>query len=348
VQAGWSIMTEQDTEGRRTYYTGSSSQNNNSTEGANFFLFNHRGDTVLVSDQSGSVLNELYYEAYGKVTDKDGMPINLTSSTVSTPLSPLFVGAFGIRYDRKTELSYMRFRWYSIEHLRFIRLDFLMGINRFVYVRNNPLLYMDVSGLKETTINNYLDMQTGRTIRTEGELSGGRYRFLNYDVIITPSTQHISAEPAGVDDFDDCFPLLDEKLGLLADPGQTIQAYIYADNLVKYHIKRTNNQWTRTWYSHWNDKYWHCLFSCLIAKRYDYDLTLEFGEAKEIRSLIKSFFSSDPKDNSTGPNGYCFEDMKADRIGARGGRLIRQNRYPKDCHHFCTERGYQPFLAGWK
>jgi RHS repeat-associated protein len=139
VQAGWSIMTEQDTEGRRTYYTGSSSQNNNGAEGANFFLFNHRGDTVLITDQTGEVSNSLHYEAYGKVTNNTGTPIPANSIPSSTPIPPLFVGAYGIRYDRKTELSYMRFRWYSLSFSRFLSSDLIAGINRYNYAINNPI-----------------------------------------------------------------------------------------------------------------------------------------------------------------------------------------------------------------
>jgi YD repeat-containing protein len=125
VQSGWNIMTEQDTEGRRTYYTGSSSQNNNSTEGANFFLFNHRGDTIAVSDKDGNISDQLYYEAYGKTTDSNGNPLD---PAFSSPLPPLFVGAYGIRYDRKTELSYMRFRWYVTSYLRFLNSDCLLQL----------------------------------------------------------------------------------------------------------------------------------------------------------------------------------------------------------------------------
>jgi RHS repeat-associated protein len=147
VQAGWSIMTEQDTEGRRTYYTGSSSQNNNGTEGANFFLFNHRGDTVLITDQTGEVSNELYYEAYGKVTDNTGTPISAETIPTLTPLPPLFVGAYGIRYDRKTELSYMRFRWYDCGIMRFISFDLLKAVNRYSYSIENPITFSDVNGL---------------------------------------------------------------------------------------------------------------------------------------------------------------------------------------------------------
>jgi RHS repeat-associated protein len=129
-------MTEQDAEGRRTYYTGSSSQNNNSTEGANFFLFNHRGDTVLITDKDGNISDQLYYEAYGTVTNQTGTPIN--PSTETTP--NLFVGAYGIRYDVKTELSYMRFRWYSAGKLRFLSADLIQNLNRFSYVEDNPIL----------------------------------------------------------------------------------------------------------------------------------------------------------------------------------------------------------------
>jgi RHS repeat-associated protein len=163
VQSGWSIMTEQDTEGRRTYYTGSSSQNNNSGE-ANFFLFNHRGDTVLITDQTGEVSNSLHYEAYGKVTDNTGTPIPANSITSSTLLPPLFVGAYGIRYDRKTELSYMRFRWYSLSNLRFISADKIGSINRYSYANGNPLIFIDPLGLWNVYYSNghiYAQMQEG-------------------------------------------------------------------------------------------------------------------------------------------------------------------------------------------
>jgi RHS repeat-associated protein len=143
VQAGWSIMTEQDTEGRRTYYTGSSAvKDNSSTEGANFFLFNHRGDTVLITDQTGEVSNNLHYEAYGAVTNQTGTPINPSIETTPN----LFVGAYGIRYDRKTELSYMRFRWYSQSKMCFISSDKLLQNNRYTYSNGNPISFIDPTG----------------------------------------------------------------------------------------------------------------------------------------------------------------------------------------------------------
>ncbi|MCE1248193.1 MAG: hypothetical protein LWY06_16255 [Firmicutes bacterium] len=163
VQSGWNIMTEQDTEGRRTYYTGSSAVKDNSSD-RTYFLFNHRGDTVLVSDQSGSILNELYYEAYGKVTNQTGTPIN---PTLSSSLPPLFVGAYGIRYDRKTELSYMRFRWYNSGFCRFLNSDVLQQLNKYSYTVNNPIVYIDILGQKELNTQIRIDNIHNRYTRPE-------------------------------------------------------------------------------------------------------------------------------------------------------------------------------------
>jgi RHS repeat-associated protein len=137
------MASESDQEGRRTYYTGSSAVKDNNSD-RTYFHFNHRGDTIAVSDKDGNMLNEFSYEAYGTVTNQTGTTINPSIETTPN----LFVGAYGIRYDGKTELSYMRMRWYSSKQLRFIGFDFLFGINRFDYAKNNPVRYIDPSGLE--------------------------------------------------------------------------------------------------------------------------------------------------------------------------------------------------------
>jgi RHS repeat-associated protein len=147
VQAGWSIMTEQDTEGRRTYYTGSSAVKDNSSD-RTYFHFNHRGDTVLVSDGNGIINNALSYEAYGTPTNSIGIPLNKTELQSNLQTTPnLFVGAYGIRYDVKTELSYMRFRWYDNSKMRFVNSDLLIAQNRYAYSLNEPMRHIDPLGL---------------------------------------------------------------------------------------------------------------------------------------------------------------------------------------------------------
>ncbi len=155
VQSGWDIVTKMDDVGKRTYYTGSSAVE--SEDSVKYFHYNHRGDTVLVTDANGEIFHNLNYEAYGKPSNSEGIPINnlsLANSTSPTGsasgnLPNLFVGASGIRYDTKTNLHYMRFRWFSSSQLRFISPDLLMDLNRYVYVSGNPLRYIDVLGLAE-------------------------------------------------------------------------------------------------------------------------------------------------------------------------------------------------------
>ena len=142
VQSGWDIMTKMDDVGKRTYYTGSSAME--SEDSVKYFHYNHRGDTVLVTDANGEILHNLNYEAYGKPTNSEGIPFNKLSIK---DLPNLFVGASGIRYDTKTNLHYMRFRWFSSSQLRFISPDLLMDLNRYAYVSGNPINYFDLFGL---------------------------------------------------------------------------------------------------------------------------------------------------------------------------------------------------------
>ncbi len=51
VQSGWDIVTKMDDVGKRTYYTGSSAME--SEDSVKYFHYNHRGDTVLVTDSEG-------------------------------------------------------------------------------------------------------------------------------------------------------------------------------------------------------------------------------------------------------------------------------------------------------
>jgi RHS repeat-associated protein len=65
-----------------------------------------------------------------------------------------YVGAYGCRYDADTGLTYMRQRWYSQGLQRFISRDKVRGSNRYAYANNNPLTYIDPTGL-QTTIEHY-------------------------------------------------------------------------------------------------------------------------------------------------------------------------------------------------
>ena len=210
VQSGWDIVTKMDDVGKRTYYTGSSAVE--SEDSVKYFHYNHRGDTVLVTDANGEILHNLNYEAYGKPTNNEGIPINTLSlknatdpnnNTYSTGnttggsgnnLPNLFVGASGIRYDTKTNLHYMRFRWFSGEQMRFISSDPILAGNRFSYANNNPVKWIDPVGLHEITV----DFQEG--IYTNGTHFINIHVDVNFDnpaSVSTPSASAAAGQIAG-------------------------------------------------------------------------------------------------------------------------------------------------------
>ena len=166
VQSGWDIVEETDETGRRTYFTGLSAVKEESNAGTEYFHYNHRGDTVLKTDKDGNILSDLSYEAYGKPTDSTGIPVNETSLG-EFPF--LYNAEFGIRYDRKTKLHYMRNRWYSGEQMRFISSDILMDLNRYAYVSGNPISFIDPLGLIKAAYIEYFDPNKVNNRGTKGK-----------------------------------------------------------------------------------------------------------------------------------------------------------------------------------
>ena len=102
---------------------------------AKYFLQDHLGSTVALTDPVGSVTEQTGYDSFGNATN----------------------GAFSTRYqftgrehDQFTGLHYYRARWYDANLGRFISEDpigLAGGINPFAYVLNNPLAGTDSLGL---------------------------------------------------------------------------------------------------------------------------------------------------------------------------------------------------------
>lgn len=101
---------------------------------AQYFLADHLGSTVSLTDASGNVSSSANYDSFGNSTN------NLTTR----------YGYTGREYDNFTGLYFYRARWYDSNLGRFISEDpigFGGGdVNLYGYVFNNPVMLTDPSG----------------------------------------------------------------------------------------------------------------------------------------------------------------------------------------------------------
>jgi len=106
---------------------------------AYWYHTDHLGSTSIVTDESGEVVQEVGYFPYGEARKEKSEVTNY-----------LFTGQ---EIDRETGLYYYGARYYDPEIGRFISADTIVpnlldpqSLNRYSYVRNNPVIYTDPSG----------------------------------------------------------------------------------------------------------------------------------------------------------------------------------------------------------
>ncbi|MGM0715499.1 MAG: RHS repeat-associated core domain-containing protein, partial [Bacillota bacterium] len=117
------------------------------------YYYNSHGDVVKIKGPSGNVLNTYEYDIWG----------NLLADKVKEAMPNPFAYA-GEMYDKESGFYYLRARYYDPKMGRFISEDTYKGqvdnplsLNRFTYVYNNPLRYLDPSGHAPTVDGNIAD-----------------------------------------------------------------------------------------------------------------------------------------------------------------------------------------------
>ena len=136
------------------YYDANGSIGSISYNGVRYaFRKNLQGDVIAILDTSGNVVARYTYDAWGKVlsvTDADGNAN--TSSTFIGNVNPIRYR--GYYYDTETGWYYLNSRYYDPEVKRFINADGIIGANGtftgynlFAYCNNDPVNWLDASGL---------------------------------------------------------------------------------------------------------------------------------------------------------------------------------------------------------
>ncbi|MBQ3762844.1 MAG: RHS repeat protein [Clostridia bacterium] len=104
------------------------------------YVHNLQGDIIAILDNSGNLVVEYKYDAWGK-------PVS-TTGTLTTTLGELNPFRYrGYVWDEEKELYYLRSRYYYAELCRFLTRDILLKNGKtYRYANNAPQVYIDADG----------------------------------------------------------------------------------------------------------------------------------------------------------------------------------------------------------
>ena len=115
-------------------------------QGYFFYVFNVQGDVIGIINNSGDMVVEYTYDAWGNVTEMTGV----LEPTIGQ-INPIRYR--GYYYDEETGLYYVSSRYYDSEIGRWINADGyvstgqgVLGYNMFAYCGNNPVNRLDYTG----------------------------------------------------------------------------------------------------------------------------------------------------------------------------------------------------------
>lgn len=105
-----------------------------------YYIYNGHGDVVMLLDENGNTKNTYEYDPWGSITTQ--------TETIDNSIK--YAGEY---FDDETGLIYLRNRYYDPSVGRFISEDPIRdGANWYVYANNNPVNYVDPTGLDAIVI----------------------------------------------------------------------------------------------------------------------------------------------------------------------------------------------------
>ena len=131
-----------------------------------YYLYNAHGDVIGMTDGDGNVVNSYVYDAWGNVLSE--------TEAVENPIR--YAGQY---YDAELGQYYLRARYYDPSIGRFISIDAVEGDiaepldwNQYVYCRNNPVAYVDLTGMTPWQQASEIIKRNAQAIKNAGAYYG--------------------------------------------------------------------------------------------------------------------------------------------------------------------------------
>ena len=120
-----------------------------------FYVTNQLGDIIGITDSTGKAIVEYTYDEWGSPV-QTRIRDNTAEQKKIAEINPLRYR--GYYYDTETGYYYLQSRYYNPEWGRFLSPDNFgyidnstrLGFNAYIYSTNNPVMFIDHSGAKET------------------------------------------------------------------------------------------------------------------------------------------------------------------------------------------------------
>lgn len=125
-----------------------------------YYHTNHLGSTMVFTNNEGKIVESVTYDVYGAPTFTDTTDKELSTSSVGNNI--LFTGR---EYDAELGVYYFRARSLHPYIGRFMQhdpLQYIDGLNDFIYVNNSPIIYYDPMGLFWRKIPNWNNSGRGK------------------------------------------------------------------------------------------------------------------------------------------------------------------------------------------
>ena len=142
---GWNVIVETNKEGelKSREVRGYSLVKKEKEETTYYYHQNEHGDVTHLTNVNGEVENSYSYDVFGSIREEKEVVSNYFKYS-------------GEQYEKEIEQYYLRARFYNPVVGRFTQEDVYRGdgLNLYVYVINNPLLWIDPSGYAKCSDSN--------------------------------------------------------------------------------------------------------------------------------------------------------------------------------------------------